>query len=107
MPLSELRCYIAPGIMAKLDALQQYWGHRARAGAVEAAILEAHAKHLPQTQWGQQQAQAYRVLRRSKPGLIFELEEITDVNFIERGEWVVVKVNKDSSYKFSRKVWEQ
>lgn len=107
MPLPELRFRVTPAIMAKLDALQQYWGHRARAGAIEAAILEAHDRHLPQTRWEHQKAHAYRVLRRAKPGLIFEADEVSDVNFTDDGEWVVVTVGKNSAYKFSKKVWEQ
>jgi hypothetical protein len=104
----ELRFRIAPGIMGKLDELQQYWGHRSRGSAIESAILECHTRHLSRTGWEQQRAHAYRVLKRLKPELLLSIDEIVSVGFIEGGDWVTIGVALNAQpYKVSREKWER
>ena len=105
---NDLRCTVATGIMDKLDALQGLWGLRARYQAVERCILEAHERHLTKSGWEQQQAQAYRVLRRLKPELLLSIDEIVSVGFIDGGDWVTIGVALNSQpYKVSREKWER
>jgi len=105
---SDLRCTVAPAIIERLDSLQQLWGHRARYQAVERCILEAHERHMAQTTWQQQQAHAYRVLRRLKPELLITPDEIVSVGFVDGGDWVTIGVALNSQpYKVSREKWER
>jgi len=105
---SDLRCTVTPAIIERLDSLQQLWGHRARYQAVERCILEAHERHMAQTTWQQQQAHAYRVLRRLKPELLITPDEIVSVGFVDGGDWVTIGVALNSQpYKVSREKWER
>jgi hypothetical protein len=105
---TDLRCKVAEGIMGKLDALQDLWGHRFRFQSVERCILEAHERHMAKTGWEQQQAHACRVLRRLKPELLISLDEIVSVGFVDGGDWVTIGVALNSQpYKVSREKWER
>lgn len=105
---TELRCYLAPGVMSRLDELRGHWGHARRADAVSQAILEAYGKHLARSHWEQQQSHAFRVLKRMKPSLLIAPDEIVGVSFCDGGDRVLVQVALNSApYQVSRKEWEK
>lgn len=104
----ELRVNLPEPQMTKLDALGDYWGYRYRGETLGHMINESHDRHLSRTHWAQQQAQAYRVLKRLKPELLLSIDEIVSVGFIEGGGWVTIGVALNPQpYKVSREKWEQ
>lgn len=105
---NDLRCKVAPPILAKLNAIQAHLGYRLRAEAVEHLIVEAHGRMLGRTHWEQQQAHAWRVLKRLKPGWLVCLDEITGVSFLDGGDRVCIYTTLNSApYQVSRREWEK
>lgn len=105
---TELRCKIAPAVLAKLDELRDHLGYRARGDVLQHLIVDAHGKHLGRSGWGHLQSHAYRVLRRLKPEVLIGPDEIIDVAFKEQGERVLITVALNSApYQVSRREWEK
>jgi hypothetical protein len=104
----ELRINLDESQMAKIDALGEFWGYRYRGETVAHMVNESHDRHLSRTHWTQQQAHAYRVLKRLKPELLLSIDEIVSVGFVEGGAWVTIGVALASQpFKVSREKWEQ
>jgi hypothetical protein len=103
-----MRCKIPDAVMAKLEALQAYWGYGHKGDAVAQLIVEAHARHLSRTHWEQQQAHGWRVLKRLKPEVLLAKEEITGVSFLDGGDRVCIHVALNAQpYQVSRREWEK
>jgi hypothetical protein len=108
MPAPELRCRLSAPIMGKLRELQQHLGYRHGAGAVEYLVVDAHQRLLGGTRWEQQQAQGLRVLKRLKPEVLLSLDDVTDVDFKDDGERVLIHVRLNPQpYQVSRREWEK
>ena len=106
--VTELRCNLAKPIMDKLVELQKHWGHAYRHESIEHMILESHARYLLRTHWQQQQAHAFRVLKRLKPEVMLSVEEIVGVSFLDGGDRVCIHVALNAQpYQVSRREWEK
>jgi hypothetical protein len=104
----ELRVNLPEAQLEKLDALGDYWGYRYRGETLGHLVNESHDRHLSRTHWQQQQAHAYRVLKRLKPELLLSVGEVAGVAFLDNGDRVCIHVALNAQpYQISRREWEK